>query len=221
MNREKIVEAIPLRDQVADIIRQKILRGELEGDEPISERSISESLNISTTPVKEAFRMLEAERLIYVKPRKGSYVSNLSKDFMQQLVFMRGAMEGVAAYYATLNIKESEISLLENIIRDIETKIEEPGNSKEISKLNAKFHSLLRGACRNEYLVRMIESMRSIDKTIRELSLTVDDQEPVRAFREHKSLLEALKAGDPSVTEQRMVCHVRRVAVLVLSKNKE
>ena len=70
-----IVEAVPIRDQVADILRKRIISGDLANGERLSERQISAELNISTTPVKEAFRLLQAEGLIYTLPRKGSYDS--------------------------------------------------------------------------------------------------------------------------------------------------
>ena len=55
----RIVEAIPIREQVADIIRKMIVNGELKADQQISEREISQMLMVSTTPVKEAFRVLQ------------------------------------------------------------------------------------------------------------------------------------------------------------------
>lgn len=75
----RIVEAIPIREQVADIIRKMIVNGELKADQQISEREISQMLMVSTTPVKEAFRVLESEGLLYSIPRKGSYISKLSR----------------------------------------------------------------------------------------------------------------------------------------------
>lgn len=224
MKDRQIVEPTIIRDQVADIVRQMILNGDLKGDDAISERYISGLLNVSTTPVKEAFRILEAENFIYTKPRKGTYVSRQSKDFMQQLAFMRGSMEGVAVYYATLKILPEEIEILETLIGEIEEKtlllVNQEEASKEltcdISQLNAQFHSTLRSACRNEYLIGMIKSMDSIDRTIRKLSQNADNEEPIRALKDHKGLLESVKGGDPAVSEQRMIEHIRRVVKVVL-----
>ena len=54
--KEQIIESKPLREQVADIVRGMILRGEIKAGEQISERTIGQMLHVSTTPVKEAFR---------------------------------------------------------------------------------------------------------------------------------------------------------------------
>lgn len=98
--KEQIIESKPLREQVADIVRGMILRGEIKAGEQISERTIGQMLHVSTTPVKEAFRSLQAEGLIYTRPRRGSFVSEISIDNMLEIAFMRSALEGVAAYYA-------------------------------------------------------------------------------------------------------------------------
>ena len=97
---EKIVETVSLRDQMTEIIRKMIIRGELAENEPISERKLSLQFGISTTPIKEALRMLQAEGLVYVKPRSGTYVSEVSRDKLIQICYMRASLEGVAAYFA-------------------------------------------------------------------------------------------------------------------------
>lgn len=109
----RIVEAIPIREQVADIIRKMIVNGELKADQQISEREISQMLMVSTTPVKEAFRVLQSEGLLYSIPRKGSYISKLSRKNILQTVFMRGALEGVAAFFAARNATYNEIMIME------------------------------------------------------------------------------------------------------------
>ena len=65
MKEMNIVEAAPIRDQVADILRKRIISGDLANGEKLSERQISAELNISTTPVKEAFRLLQAYFLLH------------------------------------------------------------------------------------------------------------------------------------------------------------
>ena len=84
MKEMNIVEAAPIRDQVADILRKRIISGDLANGEKLSERQISAELNISTTPVKEAFRLLQAEGLIYTLPRKGSFVSANASEHAYQ-----------------------------------------------------------------------------------------------------------------------------------------
>ena len=114
--KEQIIESKPLREQVADIVRGMILRGEIKAGEQISERTIGQMLHVSTTPVKEAFRSLQAEGLIYTRPRRGSFVSEISIDNMLEIAFMRSALEGVVAYYAAKNATDSQLVEMSRIL---------------------------------------------------------------------------------------------------------
>jgi len=212
-----IVEALPLRDQVADIIRRMILKGELLHDEQISERQISQRLNISTTPVKEALRVLHTEGLVYTKPRVGSFVSQIPKEHMMQVVSMRGALEGVAAYYAAIYAMPEELHTLSEVLRQVSVYLEKKEDPLLIAKQNNIFHSILRKASRNEYLVNLIMTMRSIDNTFREMSLEVDQDETGRALKEHIAILDAVKQRNSNLAEQLMNRHIRRVAHSVVT----
>lgn len=68
-----------MREQVANIIRKRIITGQIETDQQLIERELSRELDISTTPVKEAFHILESEGLLYTVSRKGNYAANIEK----------------------------------------------------------------------------------------------------------------------------------------------
>ena len=216
---KQIVEAAPLREQVAGILRRMIVTGELKADSPISERQISQVLGVSTTPVKEAFRTLESEGLMYSVPRKGTFVSEFSKKNMLQIVFMRSSLEGVAAYFAARHATDEEIARMEEALSKAGEIISRDGLSDETAKYNEMFHNLLRSAARNDYLVGLIRNMRSVDDTIRRVAATSCEIEPPRAQREHREILEAVKARDGDAAERLMVGHIRRVGEFVLDQS--
>lgn len=219
-----IIETATIREQVTDIIRHKILSGEFKGDMQISERMISNQLNISTTPVKEAFRILQTEGIIYTVPRKGTFVSKFSRHYMEQATFIRGALEGVAAYFAAQNITDKEIGRLEGLLEQSRQIIfDSPenfeSNLEDLIDTNQDFHSILRSASKNEYLIQQIKMLRSLDRAFREVALSKENEERKRAYGEHLSILNAIKAHDPVLAEQRMNFHIRRVADFVFSEN--
>ena len=221
----QIIESKPLRDQVADIVRGMILSGELKAGEQISERNIGQMLNVSTTPVKEAFRSLQAEGLIYTRPRRGSFVAEISIDSMLQIAFMRSSLEGVAAYYAALTITDEQVKELRSILNTSEILLASgdlEGNINEkIHQYNMLFHSNIRKVCGNSYLNNQIETLRTIDYRFRKISHMEYIEEPVAAHQEHKAILEALNDRDPVLSEQRMVSHIRRVATFVVDYAKK
>jgi len=218
MPENAIVQSLPLREQVADIVRVMILKGELQNDQPISERSISQMLNVSTTPVKEAFRLLQAEGLIYSIPRKGSYVSPTSKANMKQITFIRSSMEGVAAYYAAINATQSEIDQMTEALEQAGLLLNDPDKRQELGDFNTLFHTILRNASRNDYLINLLKSLRSIDHSLRSVNFNLTTLDPAQDHLEHLAILDAVRDRDPDRAEQSIIKHIRRVARTVLDR---
>lgn len=220
MAENLIVQSLPIREQVADIVRIMILRGELKSDQAISERYVSQMLNVSTTPVKEAFRILQSEGLIYSVPRKGSYISPMSRDNMEQITFIRSSLEGVAAYYAALKATDGEIERMTEILAQVGQQIANGGTEdlRLVSEGNSEFHQILRSASRNSYLLGLLENMRSIDKSMRTVNLNKPRVAPEQDHAEHLAILEAVRRREAARAEQAMISHIRRVAVFVFEK---
>lgn len=220
-NRQ-IVESRPLREQVADIVRGMILRGEVGPGEQLSERAIGQMLQVSTTPVKEALRTLQAEGLIYTKPRSGSYVADISIDDMLKIAFMRSAMEGVAAYYASRSLTDGQLSQMRHILDTVAALLPEHRSHQEtIHRQNVSFHNMIRQAAGNSYLTNQIETLRTIDYSFRRVAQMDYIEEPLPAHREHLEILAALERRQAERCEELMVAHIRRVAVHVADRAKE
>lgn len=219
-----IVQSLPIREQVADIVRVMILKGELKGNQTISERYVSQMLNVSTTPVKEAFRILQAEGLIYSIPRKGSYISPMSKTNMEEVTFIRSSLEGTAAYYAAIKATDAEIAQMTAALTEVGRLIE-LGNKEDrqlISEGNDLFHQILRSASRNNYLLGLLGNMRSIDKSMRTVNMNLPKLAPEHDHAEHLAILEAIRERDANRAEEAMRKHIRRVAIFVFKdKNNQ
>ena len=213
---EQIVESRPLREQVADIVRKMILRGDLGPGEQLSERAIGQLLHVSTTPVKEAFRTLQAEGLIYTKPRSGSYVADISIDDLLKIAFMRSSLEGVAAYYASAALTAEQLEQMKQLMAAVERLLPDyRTHQEEIHQRNVAFHNIIRHAAGNSYLTNQIETLRTIDYSFRQAARMDYIEEPLPAHREHLEILAALEPRQADHSEQLMVAHIRRVAVYV------
>ena len=97
--KDGIEISLPIRDQVADILRRRIISGELRPGEKISERELSAALNVSTAPIKDAIRTLNMEGLLRTYPRRGTFVTNVLGENIFQLIHTRSVIEGSAAYW--------------------------------------------------------------------------------------------------------------------------
>lgn len=212
MKQQQIVAPVPLRVQVADIIRRMIMDGELEPGQLVSERNISSMLNVSTTPVKEAFRALQAEGLLYSIPRRGSYVSERSLDNLMQYSYMRSALEGVAARFAAQSATEDDLEYMQQELAHSRQLIEEDGNREEISGHNLNYHVRMREASKNAYLVSLIGMIADIDNSMRSVVNSNELTELMQRQEEHEKILEAVRAGDGENAEAMMIEHVRNGA---------
>ncbi len=213
-----IVEAVPIRDQVEDILRKRIISGDLANGERLSERQISAELNISTTPVKEAFRLLQAEGLIYTLPRKGSFVSANASEHAYQVMLLRSSIDGVAAYLAAKRINEELYNAIEDPLMKAEKLINKGADDGEaISQYNDQFHMAIREASGNEQVIAMGNNLSSIDKSLRRL-INRDSTLMKSRHSEHKQILECIRRGSCEEAEMAMVHHIRKANMPLLNK---
>ena len=218
MKEMNIVEVAPIRDQVADILRKRIISGDLANGEKLSERQISTELNISTTPVKEAFRLLQAEGLIYTLPRKGSFVSANASEHAYQVMLLRSSIDGVAAYLAAKMINEELYNTMGEPLMKSEELINKGADDGEaISYYNELFHIAIREASGNEQIIAMGNNLSSIDKSLRSLV----NRDPIAMksrHSEHKQILEFIRRGSCEEAELAMVHHIRKANMPLLNK---
>lgn len=218
---DKIVEVATLREQVADILRAMILKGDFEAGEQLSERQLCQSFNISTTPIKEALRMLQTEGLVYTIPRKGTFVSNVLGDRIRQSIMMRASLEGIAAGFAARDCTDSEIKRLEVILRKTEAlnESEHAPDWERLMTLNDEFHSIIRDACQNDYLINLIRSLRTVDHSLRSISFKLPNAIEIhrQSQTEHSNILQAVKTHNSDEAESLMRHHIRAFAKRVLN----
>lgn len=92
--------ALPLRDQIYQMIRNMIVVGRLKPGEAINEVSIAEALGVSRTPVREAVKKISDEGLIKVIAQTGTFVSSISTADLEEAYVIRRALEMESARYA-------------------------------------------------------------------------------------------------------------------------
>jgi DNA-binding GntR family transcriptional regulator len=102
-----------IRDSVFSTLRNAILDGKLQPGERLVERDIAEKLGISRTPVREAIRKLELERLVTHIPRKGVVVSGFSKADVVEILAIRTVLEGLICSIVATKIRSRDLERLE------------------------------------------------------------------------------------------------------------
>ena len=147
-----------IRDSVFSILRNAILDGKLEPGQRLIERSIADQLKISRTPVREAIRQLQYERLVTYIPRKGVVVSGFSKSDIEEIQLIRTALEALSCSIAAGKIKDEELTYLNSIVDQLSAESKKKSSGK-LSVLNRKFHECIWKAADSPHLYYFINTL--------------------------------------------------------------
>ena len=109
MSTKEFSNSFSLTDEIADIVRERILKGEYEIGEKIKENQIASELRVSRTPIREAFKLLENEGLIDYIPNRGCFAKGFTKQDVEDIYAVREALEEMAVRWAVARISENEI----------------------------------------------------------------------------------------------------------------
>lgn len=113
MSTKEFSNSFSLTDEIADIVRERILKGEYEIGEKIKENQIATELRVSRTPIREAFKLLENEGLIDYIPNRGCFAKGFTKQDVEDIYAVREALEEMAVRWAVARITEDEIKEME------------------------------------------------------------------------------------------------------------
>ena len=151
-------EFLPLRDEVFNTLREKILKGVYKPGERLMEIHLADQLGVSRTPIREAIRMLELEGLVKMVPRKGAQVAKISKEDLQDVLEVRKALDTLSVKLACERITEDEIKLLNNAEREFEKALASK-DVRDIAEADVAFHDVIHAATKNGRLKSMISNL--------------------------------------------------------------
>ena len=182
--------------QSYEIIRDRILNGELPGGTKIVEEKIAGELGVSRTPIRESIRRLEHEGLIVNK----KVVKPTEKDLRNRFQ-VRILLEGYSAQCAASYLTENEINSLYECVE-----IGKKGNFEEIMGANERFHEIIVNASKNPVMIDIIDQMQSIIFLFRK---TVVFYNRPHLIDEHDEIYKAIKARDGQKAEFLMKKHLQ------------
>lgn len=190
--------------QVYEILKEQIIRGELLPGERILINKVSEQLNVSGSPVREALRILEQDELV-ISTSSGFSVNPMDFNDMKQLYECRMALEPFAARLAAKNISDKDLARLKYFIKEAK-KSHELEDYEQVIKYNTEFHDLIVQNCDNKKLQNMIEKTR--------LLIILARRAEIESFKrkkdylaEHDEILEALISRNADEVERALRKH--------------
>jgi len=190
----------PLREVVAETLREAIVNGTLNPGERLMEIQLAEELGVSRTPVREAIRKLELEGFVIMIPRRGTYVADLSIKDINEVFEIRTALDILAAGLAVERITEDELEQLERLLVEI-GKLIEGDDIDKIVEVDSQFHDVLYKASRNDRLVGIINNLREQITRFRSISIQYPGRMKV-SIEEHRQLVEAIADRNTELAQQ-------------------
>lgn len=185
-------------------IKEAIREGALKPGRRVTETELSDYLQMSRTPVREAINRLETDGLLTHEARSGLTVTRPDHQMVMELYSMREALEGTAARLAAQHASEAEIEILCELVARESAVFED---TQALSRINVKFHGLIALAAHNRYLLRSLETMAT---TVALLPTMLGDPgRALGAHAEHMAIAGALRDRDPDRAEAAARQHIR------------
>lgn len=194
-----------LRERVHATLRAAIISGKLPRDRRLNERALAAELAISTSPLKEALRQLEAEGLVRVVPRKGTFVTFNARQ-AREMSLARAALESIITRQAARHGTDAHFDALRATIEQMRVASADADADRLIA-LNERFHGTIHEASGCDYLCRLQKAQSTYDHATRVTVLTVPEIRR-RSFHEHRAIMEAVTRRDADEAERLMRDHV-------------
>ena len=192
--------------EVVPWIRDRIIEGKLAPGSRVPERMVCEELKISRTPLREAFKVLAAEKLLTLLPNRGAVVTKLHFKDVDDAMQLMAAVEGLAGELLCRCITEEEVSILHTLHKEMATHFD-AGRQMEYFKVNQKIHLSILAAANSEILMQTYQNIRSRFMRFRYAGNRARTRWQ-RALREHEQILMAIEDRNAELLKYLLRAHV-------------
>lgn len=197
------------RELAYDRIKERILSWELKPGEKISEQELSRQLGVSRTPVREAFMRLAAERLVDIRPQRGTFISRINtRDFRQER-FLRLHLElAVMKLAAGSSTPAFERGVRENLEQQAECA--QHGDLPGFMELDDAFHRGFYALAGQMLCWGVIQGLEGQCLRVRRFTL-LHERDDALLVEQHRAIAACALAGDHAQLEALLVRHTYKL----------
>jgi DNA-binding GntR family transcriptional regulator len=189
-----------------EFVKERLLDGTYAGGTLLSENELARQLELSRTPVRQAFLQLEAEDLLELYPRRGALVRPISPSEADDVLEARLLIEEHCVRRVAARGVELARTLSESIAE--ERALERGGTG--FAAADREFHRAIVGANQNPILIRQYDALRD---RLQRISATAVARDPTRIapfIAEHRAIAAAIERRDPERASELIEAHLRR-----------
>ncbi|WP_153463403.1 MULTISPECIES: GntR family transcriptional regulator [Sediminibacillus] len=202
-------ENLSTRSFVYETLKKRIIELELEPGHKISEQEIAADLEVSRTPVREAFLKLSQENLLGIFPQIGSIVSKIDLNLVEEGRFVRENIERAIVREACQKFGEEQLFHLESNLAMQELCLEK-GSYSRLLELDDQYHLLLFEGCNKLRTWKMIRQMNSHFDRLRVLRLASDLDWDV-LVSQHRDIYNYIQQKEADMAEKLILEHLNLV----------
>ncbi|MBI2219746.1 MAG: GntR family transcriptional regulator [Acidobacteria bacterium] len=205
------------RERASDAAYQSLLQAIMTQvflpGERLNVLDLARSLNVSLTPVKEALNKLASEGLVEIRPRSGTFVTDISPEDVAETFELRAALEVVAGEKAMGRLNGDELDRLERMLAILERPMVTEGDRIAHERTNSDFHRYIVERSGNRRLIQLYESLNAHIKIAR-IHRSHDRWASRLAEEkaEHREIVDALKGRDAGRLRGALMQHIGRAA---------
>lgn len=197
------------REYVYRFLKVNIMNLHFEPGSALSEKEIALLLDVSRTPVREAFIQLSQEYLLDILPQKGTYVSLIDVENVQESKFLRETLEKAIIELACKEFPSEKIFELQSVITLQELCLREKNYSK-FYELDETLHRTIFEGCKKARIWFMIQQMHTHYNRVRRLNI-FGGHELDRILEQHKNLVKAIREKDVELGKKTVDLHLNKV----------
>ncbi|HEY2204466.1 MAG TPA: GntR family transcriptional regulator [Pseudonocardia sp.] len=205
-----------LSERAYTALRDRIVTLDLRPGSPINEERLSAELGVGRTPLRDAIKRLEAENLVLIYPRQGTFVAEVNISDHALIADVRRQLEGHAAGRAAERLAGADRSMLAELTGRVRDRVDgaaehpaghHPAGDREASmRLDTEIHRAVYRCARNRYLAETLDHYYNL--SLRIWYLFLDRLPEVDHAAHHLPMLEAILDGHADTARELAVTHV-------------
>jgi DNA-binding GntR family transcriptional regulator len=211
------LEALPLREQAYQRIKQLILDEEIPVNSFLSERTLAEQLGMSKTPVRLAIARLESEGYVRVSPQQGIVVLALTLEDILDYIDYRLALESFVVRSITGALSDDQARALEEHLAAQAQVVRDPQSTRQaLVSADMAFHKFLASLKGNRQIVQALERQQEM---LYRIATRIFQKHPGRreqSFAEHQTLARLIIEGRRQAAVELIEQHILRIKSLLV-----
>lgn len=211
-----VKRAESLGAQIANVLRQRIVRGELAPGERITEEALAEEFDVSRGPVRDALTQLSFEKLVRIQRPRGVFVVGLTRDDVDQLYSLRGALEQLALSRAVRVEDDARWQAMADAVQRM-TAAAEDGDHAAFVVADLDFHSQIYALADHPRLEGAWRQYLPTFTALLDVTINHDDDLHDSAA-DHVTLMNVMRNGEAAEAAEVLTAHLDGARERMLSE---